>query len=97
MKEIYSSLMDPDVNPLRHLPPVQRFQLMAYLSIMWSGLFCAAAGAWYWYGHLVGAHLIIALGFLVTGWTFRNANVVSTYRDQPRQDGTPRYDDVWGG
>ena len=89
-------IMDPDANPLRHLPPVQRFQIMVYLSIMWTTIFSAASGAWLWYGHLMIGHVLIASGFLATGWTFHQANTVRTYRDQPRKDGTARYDDVWG-
>ena len=97
MKQAYRSVMDPAVNPLQSLPPAQRFQVMIYLSLMWTCLFCAAAGAWYWYGHLMAVHVLIALGFAVTGWTFHKAGTVATYRDHPRTDGTARYDDVWGG
>lgn len=97
MTSMYRSVMDPDVNPLRTLPPAQRFQVMVYLSLMWTAIFCASAGAWTWYGHLMAAHVLFALGFLVTGWTFHKARTVTTYRDHPREDGTARYDDVWGG
>jgi hypothetical protein len=40
---------------------------------MWSTIFCAAAGAWFWYGEVVVAHLLVAAGFVVTGLTFRAA------------------------
>ena len=99
MLSLYRAVMDSDYNPLRRLPPAQRFQTMTFLSLMWTALFCAMAGAWYWYGELVAVHLLAALGFVVTGMTFRQANnnVAVTYRDTPRADGTARYDDVWGG
>ena len=97
MRYTYRLLMDAGVNPLRHLPPAQRFQIMTYLSLVWTTIFCAAAGAWIWYGHLVIAHMLVASGFLITGWTFKQANRVNTYRDYPLKDGTARYDDVWGG
>ena len=99
----YVTLMDSRLNPLRHLPPVQRFQIMVVLSLMWTGIFCAGAGAWLWYGELVVLHVLLALGTLITGLTFREANKfkravpVKSYRDHPAQDGTTRYDDVWGG
>ena len=96
MKKTYQSLMDPDTNPLRHLPPAQRFQVTIYLSLVWTTIFCAAAGAWLWHGELIVVHVLIASGFLVTGWTFENAKRVNTYRDFPIKDGTARYDDVWG-
>ena len=95
MNSIYRSIMDSEKNPLRSLPHAQRFQIMVYLSIMWTTIFCLGTGAWLWYGELVVAHLLVAAGFLVTAWTFRSAPKVSTYRDYPREDGTARYDDVW--
>jgi hypothetical protein len=73
MFSLYRAIMDPNVNPLRNTPPMQRFQIMVYLSVMWSTIFCAAAGAWFWYGEVVVAHLLVAAGFVVTGLTFRAA------------------------
>ena len=73
MLSAYRAVMDSNYNPLRILPPVQRFQIMLYLSIMWTTIFCAAAGVWMWYGPLVIAHLLIALGFVITGVTFYTA------------------------
>lgn len=100
MIETYKSLMDADRNPLRHLAPIRRFQLMVYLSVMWTAIFCAAGGLWFLYGEIVIAHVLLATGVLITGQTFRQAGrdapVVATYRDRPREDGTARYDDVWG-
>ncbi len=97
MLSLYRSIMDSEANPLHRLPAAQRFQWMVYLSVMWSVIFCAATGAWVWYEELVVAHVLVALGFVVTGVTFRRAASVATYRDHPRTDGTARYDDVWGG
>jgi hypothetical protein len=97
MLSLYRAVMDPNTNPLRNLPPAQRFQAMLFLSIMWTIVFCAAAGTWSWSGGLVIAHVLIALGFLATGLKFHSANIVKTYRDYPRRDGTARYDDVYGG
>jgi hypothetical protein len=96
--------MDPNINPLRNLPPAQRFQITAYLGLMWTTLFCAAGSLWMWYGELVFVHILLAAGTLITGWTFKTAGNAArlaqspaTYRDHPNRDGTPRYDDVWGG
>jgi hypothetical protein len=74
MLSIYRLVMDPDVNPLRATPPAQRFQTMVYLSVMWTAIFCAAAGAWFWYGHILAVHLLFAAGFLITGLTFQAAD-----------------------
>jgi len=98
--KFYRLIMDPDINPLQHLPLVQRFQIMVSLSMMWTAIFCTAFGLWYWYGQLILAHTIVALGFLVTasvfGWAGRQGRSPATHRDHPRRDGTARYDDVWG-
>lgn len=96
MVSLYRAIMDSDINPLRNLPPIRRFQAMVFLSLMWTTIFCAGAGAWMWYGELIVLHLLVAFGFLVTGVTFHTASRVATYRDHPREDGTARYDDVWG-
>ena len=96
MRSLYRAVMDPEVNPLRQLPAAQRFQLMLALGIMWTTVFCAAAGAWLWYGELLVAHGLLAGAFLVTGLMFRQPEEAGTYRDYPLKDGTARYDDVWG-
>lgn len=42
--------------------------------------------------------LLAALGFVINGLTFRAAGQhTKTHRDFPREDGTARYDDIWGG
>jgi hypothetical protein len=92
----YRTVMDAEKNPLRHLPPAQRFQIMVVLSMMWTAIFCAGAGVWFLYGELVALHVLLALGTLFTGWTFSAARPVKSYRDYPVRDGTARYDDVWG-
>ena len=96
MTSIYRTIMDSRFNSLRNLPPAQRFQVMLFLSFMWTTAFCAALGAWLWFGSLMTLHLVLALAIALTGWTFRSANQVTTYRDHPLKDGTARYDDVWG-
>ena len=92
----YNSIMDSNNNPLRNLAPIHRFQIMTVLSLMWTCIFCAAAGLWMWYGEILAAHLLVALGVLITGITFRTASQTASYRDYPSNDGTARYDDVWG-
>jgi hypothetical protein len=96
MRHLYRSIMDSDRNPLRTLAPIRRFQIMVLLSLMWTCIFCAAAGLWFWYGEILAGHLLVALGVLITGLTFRTASQSQSYRDYPDSDGTARYDDVWG-
>ena len=87
MLPLYRTVMDPDVNPLRATPPAQRFQTMVYLSVMWTAIFCAAGGIWYWYGPILVVHLLVALGILITGVTFRAADR-RTNRREPRHYAT---------
>lgn len=96
MLEMYRLILDSSKNPLRVLPPPQQFQVMTYLGLMWTVIFCAAFGTWYWLGGLVLSHVLLALGFAITGWTFRSAQKMIGHRDYPREDGTARYDDLWG-
>jgi hypothetical protein len=74
MRNHYELVMDPNKNQLRGLPPAQKFQIMMYLSAMWTAIFCFAAGAWAWYGELLLGHIAVALGFLVTSVMFRSAS-----------------------
>lgn len=97
MVYLWRMFMDPEHNSLNNHPPAQRFQIMVYLSLMWTTIFCAGTGAWLWYGSLLVGHIAIAFGAIITGWTFRTARKTGIYRDYPREDGTARYDDVWGG
>ena len=102
MYQIYRNVMDSDRNPLRALPPAQRLQAMIILSVMWSTIFCLSTTAWVWYGEVVVGHMLVILGIAITAMTFRvasekNQGSIATYRDHPQDDGTARYDDVWGG
>ena len=91
--------MDPETNPLMHLPVAQRYQIMMVLSIMWTTIFTASLGIWIHYGVLFGGHVLVLTGIFATFAIFQNAanSRTMTYRDYPLEDGTPRYDDVWGG
>ena len=97
MISIYRSIMDCNVNPLRNLPAAQRFQVMLFLSVMWTNIFCLSAGAWIWYGELIVFHVLVVAGIVVTGVVFRRASKAAAYRHYPLKDGKARYDDVWGG
>ena len=46
MFTLYRSVMDSNFNPLRNLPTAQRFQIMMFLSVMWTTIFCATACGW---------------------------------------------------
>ena len=77
MSQWYKLIMSSESNPLRNLPPAQRFQVMIFLSIMWTTIFTASMTLWVWYGELMTAHILLALGTLITGSTFRLANQVT--------------------
>ena len=77
MSQWYKFIMRSEINPLRNLPPAQRFQVMIFLSIMWTTIFTASMTLWVWYGELMTAHILLALGTLITGSTFRLASKVT--------------------
>ena len=74
MLQWYKLIMEAERNPLRKLPPAQRFQLMIFLSVMWTTIFTASTTLWVWYGELMTGHVLLALGTLITGSTFRLAS-----------------------
>lgn len=82
----YTAIMNSERNPLRSLPPVQRFQLMVILSMMWTAIFCAGAGLWFWYGEIVAAHVLVAMGILITTLTFRQASRKKSYSAIPAEE-----------
>ena len=47
---------------------------MVYLGTMWTVIFCVGTGAWLWFGQLFVFHLLVALGLLITGLTFRSTS-----------------------
>ncbi|MCH2631561.1 MAG: hypothetical protein MKZ89_14025 [Nisaea sp.] len=77
MSQWYKFIMRSEINPLRNLPPAQRFQVMIFLSVMWTTIFTASMTLWVWYGELMTAHILLALGTLITGSTFRLASQVT--------------------
>lgn len=70
----YSVIMNSNKNPLNKLPPAQRFQIMVFLSLMWTTIFTTGASLWLWYGELLTGHLLVALGIALTGSTFQLAD-----------------------
>lgn len=72
--DLYGSVMDPDSNPLRVLPVQQKLQAMVALGVMWTLIFTVSTGAWLFYGYLLAAHILVPLGLLVTGVTFKLAD-----------------------
>jgi hypothetical protein len=96
MRDSYDVVMDDNKNPLQRLPKAQRFQIMVFLSVMWSTVFCLAIGSYAYWGELLLGHVALATGVLLTGLTFRQVNK-RTHRDLYRgKDGTANYDDIWG-
>lgn len=67
----YRLVMDPNFNALNKLHPAQKFQVMTYLSLMWTGLFTAATGAYVWYDELLLGHAFILIGIFTTTYVFR--------------------------
>jgi hypothetical protein len=74
MRETYEVVMDESKNPLQRLPKAQRFQVMVFLSVMWTTVFCLAIGSYAYWGELLLGHVALASGVLITGLTFRAVN-----------------------
>ena len=99
IKRYWHVVMDAEHNPLRDLPTQQRYQIMTVLAMMWSFVFCAMLGWWFWFPFWIVGHIaLLTLGAYITNWTFSHADYI-THRDRYRsQDGTyAMHDDIWGG
>lgn len=101
LRNAYAVVMNPEINPLRALPKIVRFQLMTSLSLMWSVVFSVWSGTIAFVGPSMLTHAILLVGVFFTADVFRRtkyfapADHRARYRD-PR-DGCTRYDDIWGG
>lgn len=97
----YAAIMNPDRNPLAHLPKIVRFQLMTVLALMWSIVFCVWTGAVAMIGPSMAVHAILLVGVFFTADVFRrlqqkhSSDHRSHYKDP--SEGCARYDDIWGG
>jgi hypothetical protein len=74
-----------------------RFQVMIILSFMWSIIFSVGIGTWSYFEYSVIIHIPIVLGVVYTSWIFNKSQNKSPRDLIKRTDGTPMYDDVWGG
>jgi len=72
-REPYALVMNENRNPLNRIPKMLRFQIMVFLSVMWSTVFSLAIGSWLWWDEMVLGHVAIAVGILITSLTFRQA------------------------
>ena len=100
IRKSYNLIMDPETNPLRALPKVVRFELMAVLALMWCSVFTVWTGWIAFYGPSMAAHLVLLLAMFFTADVFRRArNRPLHHRDAMRnpRDGTALHDDLWGG
>ena len=97
----YASVMNPDVNPLRHLHKTVRFQLMTVLALMWSVVFSVWSGMVMWVGPSMLVHTLLLVGVYFTADVFRRANKQNFANHRAKYidptDGCSKYDDIWGG
>ena len=100
IRNAYNVVMNPDLNPLRGLPKIVRFQLMSALALMWSIVFSVWSGMIAWAGPSMAAHAVLLVGVFFTADVFRRASRKNRadHRAQYRDpgDGCARYDDLWG-
>jgi hypothetical protein len=73
LNDMYKSIMDSEVNSLRKLPKMVRFQIMASRAYMWSVVFCIWAGLVSYAGFSIAAHTVLLIGVFFTADIFRRA------------------------
>ena len=97
----YAAVMDPEVNPLRQLPKMVRFQLMTSLALMWSIVFALWSGMIMLVGPSMIVHATLLIGVYFTSDVFRRASKQNFANHRAKyvdpDDGCSRYDDIWGG
>lgn len=100
LSSAYSAVMNPEINPLRQLPQIVRFQLMTSLALMWSVVFSVWSGMVMLAGPSMLVHSILLIGIYFTTDVFRRANKQNFANHRAKyvdpSDGCSRYDDIWG-
>ena len=81
VKSMWSSVMDPEKTPLRHLPKMVRFQIMTYLAVMWCMIFSVSTGLYTILGPSLIIHVLFLIGVFFTFKTFRDNRPI-TPRDK---------------
>ena len=72
IKNSYSVVMNPELNPLRNLPKMVSFQFMTTLAFMWSFIFTMWIGSIAFFGPSAIAHMLILIGVFFTTEIFSN-------------------------
>ena len=73
LKESYALVMSPNMNPLRGLPKIVRFQFMTTLAFMWSFIFTMWIGSLSVFGPSAIAHTLVLIGVFFTAEIFRKS------------------------
>ncbi len=70
----WNSIMDAEVNPLRHIPDLQvRHLVLQVLAWMWCITFAMMVGSWTVFGISAVAHVLLLAAIAVTVGTFETA------------------------
>ena len=102
IRRTYDLIMNPEINPLRALPRMVRFQYMLILSYIWSAVFAIWVGSALLMGPSMLGHTAVLIAVFFTADVFqraRNQAMSETYGHRNRmrdpRDGAERYDNVW--
>ena len=72
--ESWTSVMDAEHNPLRHIPDTStRHLILQLLAWIWCIIFASAIGSWYFLGLSAIAHSLLLAGVAITATTFESA------------------------
>ena len=67
----WTSIMDAEHNPLRHIPDTStRHLILQILAWMWCIIFASAIGSWHFLGLSAIAHSLLLAGVVITATTF---------------------------
>ena len=80
--DAWHSVMNADVNPLRHIPSLQaRHMILQCLAWTWASSFALAYGSLWIWGFSMIAHLCIIAAIVITVATFETAKRKPQYFD----------------
>ncbi len=80
--ECWDSIMDHDLNPLKHIPDLQvRHMILQILAWMWCVAFSLYVGSWYVLGITFSAHFLLIAAIALTIATFKISENVYKFKE----------------
>ena len=99
VNDSWNSIMDAEINPLRHIPDLQvRHLAVQLLAWMWCIAFSLYFGSFVVFGYTVVAHFVLIIAIVITVIVFKNEEKRKHYHPGGQfkyEETAGKYEDIW--